>query len=337
MGTLATLLVLIVLTASAAWSLHDHSSAASGEPRGGAARAHAAKAATTRPPSGADLIKAENAKPGSPDWLIEDGDKRPREIEGFTDRVSGQQGDTVRLFVTTEAPGYEVVAYRLGFYGGVGAREVWRSGPQAGVDQPECLLDRTTRMVDCSNWSPSLSVAIDEQWPPGQYLFKLVPTKGSSTYVAFVVRDDQRHSDVLVISDVTTLQAYNTWGGYSLYTSTDGHPGGRANVVSFDRPMEMYWAQSGTLGDSFNIGQLVESLGLDVSYATNIDQHQRPELMKDHKVIVTGFHDEYYSLEMRNGLEAARDSGVNIAFLGAKRCTAASGSSRRPWAMPATR
>jgi hypothetical protein len=135
--------------------------------------------------------------------------------------------------------------------------------------------------------------------------------------VAFVVRDDASHSDVLVVSDVTTLQAYNTWGGYSLYTATDGHPGGRANVVSFDRPMDMYWAQSGTLGDSFNIGQLVESLGLDVSYATNIDQHQRPELMKDHKAIVTGFHDEYYTLEMRNGLEAARDSGVNIAFLGA--------------------
>jgi hypothetical protein len=119
------------------------------------------------------------------------------------------------------------------------------------------------------------------------------------------------------VSDVTTLQAYNTWGGYSLYTSTDGHPGGRADVVSFDRPMDMYWAQSGTLGDSYNIGQLAESLGLDVSYATNIDQHLRPELMRDHKVIVTGSHDEYYSLEMRDGLEAARDRGVNVVFLGA--------------------
>jgi hypothetical protein len=87
--------------------------------------------------------------------------------------------------------------------------------------------------------------------------------------------------------------------------------------VSFDRPMDMDRAQSGTLGDTFDIGRLVESLGLDVSYATNVDQHLRPELMRDHRAIVTGFHDEYYSLEMRDGLEAARDRGVNIAFLGA--------------------
>jgi hypothetical protein len=321
--SLAALLVLIMLTGSAAWLLHDRgTSPASGGDAAAAASgvgkdAGRATEALAAPPAGAELIRAENAKPGNPEWLIEDGDERPRGIEGFTDKVSGQQGDTVRLFVTTEAPGYQVIAYRLGYYDGVGAREVWRSSPQTGVDQPECLLDQSTRMVDCSNWAPSLGVPVDAAWTPGQYLFKLVPTEGSSTFVAFVVRDDASHSDVLVVSDVTTLQAYNTWGGYSLYTATDGHPGGRANVVSFDRPMDMYWAQSGTLGDSFNIGQLVESLGLDVSYATNIDQHQQPGLMKDHKAIVTGFHDEYYTLEMRNGLEAARDSGVNIAFLGA--------------------
>jgi hypothetical protein len=62
---------------------------------------------------------------------------------------------------------------------------------------------------------------------------------------------------------------------------------------------------------------MVESMGLDVSYTTNIDQHEQPELMRNHKVIVTGVHDEYYSLEMRDGLEAARDSGVNVVFLGA--------------------
>jgi hypothetical protein len=315
---LGTILAMVLVTGSVAWWLHGRAGASDDEAatRRAAAAGPTAEAAAA-PPSGAELIKAENAKPGNPEWLIEDGDDRPRGIEGFTDKTSGLQGETVRLFVTTEAPGYEVIAYRLGFYGGVGAREVWRSGPQAGTKQPDCLLDDSTRMVDCSNWAPSLSVPVDQRFVPGQYLFKLVPTEGSSTFVAFVVRDDQRQSDVLVISDVTTLQAYNTWGGYSLYTSTDGHPGGRANVVSFDRPMDMYWAQSGTLGDSFNIGQLVESLGLDVSYATNIDQHLRPELMKAHRAIVTGFHDEYYSLEMRNGLEAARDSGVNIAFLGA--------------------
>lgn len=117
----------------------------------------------------------------------------------------------------------------------------------------------------------------------------------------------------MVISDVTTLQAYNKWGGHSLYGGT----GGRSTVVSFDRPMDTGWAMSGILGDSYNVGVMVESMGLDVSYTTNIDQHEQPGLMRDHRVILSGVHDEYYSLEMRDGLEAARDDGVNIVFLGA--------------------
>lgn len=257
-------------------------------------------------------ILAENAKPGSPGWRIEDGEARPRGIEGFTDRISGQQGDTVRLFASTAADSFEVVAYRLGHYDGAGAREVWSSRSLPGIVQPDCPLDPATRMVECSNWSPSLGIEIDEDWPPGQYVLKLIPSEGSATLVPFVLLDYQSHSDVLVISSVTTLLAYNDWGGYSFYK---GEP--HAITGSFDRPLDIGWAQSGIIGDTYNVGQMLESMGLDVSYTTNVDQHLQPELLKNHRVIVSGAHDEYYSLEMRQGLEAARDSGVNIVFLGA--------------------
>ncbi len=267
---------------------------------------------------GGAFIRAENALPGSRDWTIPDGDARPRGIEGFTDRVSAEAGDTVRLFVRTAAPTFDVVAYRTGFYSGVGARRIWTSGPVRSTKQPEPTVHRGTRMVDCSNWSPSLAVTIDEGWPPGQYVFKLMPASGSASYVPFLVRDDRRRSDVLVISDVTTAQAYNAWGGHSLYGDRSGDPARRATVVSFDRPYGNGWAQVGPiLGDTFEVAMLVESLGLDVTYTTNVDQHQRPHLLDNHRVIVSGAHDEYYSLEMRNGLEAARDGGVNIVFLGA--------------------
>jgi len=316
---------LVLLAALGVWRLADHDAAPSAlgpadhedlaaEPAPVAAAAGAA-AAEEEPERdrGAARIREENARPGNPEWLIEDGDERPRGVEGFTDRVSGQQGDTVRLYVTTEAPSFQVTAYRLGHYGGAGARQVWQSPPIPGRDQPDCKVEAATKMVDCSNWAPSLSVAVGDDWLGGQYLFKLVPARGSASFVPFVVRDDGSKSDVLVISDVTTLQAYNMWGGHSLY----GGSGGRSTVVSFDRPMDTGWAMSGILGDSYNAGVMVESLGLDVSYTTNVDQHERPELMRNHKVIVSGVHDEYYSLEMRDGLEAARDAGVNIVFLGA--------------------
>lgn len=294
---------------------------ASGSSAGGAETetgGHAPEAAgvvgaAARPGRGAAAIRAENSRPGNPEWVIDDGDRRPRGIEGFTDRVSGQAGDTVRLFVRTAAPTFQVTAYRLGHYGGAGARQVWRSAPLPATPQPDCTVEPGTRMVDCSGWAPSLTVDVGPDWLTGQYLFKLVPATGSASFVPYVVRDDDGHSDVLVVSDVTTLQAYNEWGGHSL----SGGDGGRSTVVSFDRPMDTGWAMSGILGDSYNSGVMVESMGLDVSYATNVDQHERPDLMATHRVIVSGVHDEYYSLEMRNGLEAARDAGTNIVFLGA--------------------
>jgi len=281
-------------------------------------RAQPTRPQTTGSSDGTALIREENSRPGTPGWTIADGDTRPRGIEGFTDRVSARLGDTVRLFVRTAAPAFEVEAYRTGFYAGVGARRIWASGPVRGVAQPEPVVHADTLMVDCSHWSPSLAVTVDERWPPGQYLFKLIPAAGSSSFVPFVIREDSRHSDLVVISDVTTVQAYNTWGGHSLYGDDAGDAARRSTVVSFDRPYANGWAQAGAvIGDTFDIGMLVESLGLDVTYTTNVDQHARPHLMADHKLVVSGAHDEYYSLEMRRGLEAARDQGVNIVFLGA--------------------
>ena len=275
------------------------------------------RAAANRGDGGA-FIRDENAVTGSRDWTIPDGDARPRAIEGFTDRVSAEAGDVVRLFVRTTAPTFEVVAYRTGFYAGLGARRIWESGIVRAARQPEAVVQRSTRTVDCSHWSPSLGMNIDEHWPSGQYLLKLIPASGSASYVPLVIRDDRRHSDVLVISDVTTAQAYNAWGGHSLYGDESGDPARRATVVSFDRPYGNGWAQVGPiLGDTFEVAMLLESLGVDVTYTTNVDQHRRPDLMANHRVIVSGGHDEYYSLEMRNGLEAARDRGVNIVFLGA--------------------
>ena len=119
-----------------------------------------------------------------------------------------------------------------------------------------------------------------------------------------VIRDDGSHSDLLVQSSVTTWQAYNGWGGASLYEGTKG----RADVVTFDRP----YTGNGSgefLGREYEFIYLVERLGLDVSYWTDIDLHERGELALNHRAVVIPGHDEYYTVEMRQSLETARDAG----------------------------
>jgi hypothetical protein len=51
-----------------------------------------------------------------------------------------------------------------------------------------------------------------------------------------------------------------------------------------------------------------------MSYTTNVDVHERPETLLRHRLFVSLGHDEYWTKQQRDAVEAARDAGVNIAF-----------------------
>ena len=259
----------------------------------------------------ADWVVAENAKPGTGEWALTQRAKA-HEIEGYADRVSIGVSGTVTLLVSTTAPKYHVEAYRMGYYGGAGGRLVWTSADLPGAVQPPFTLTPAVNMVETA-WKPSLHVTTDTSWPPGQYLFKLVASSGFQSYIPLTIRDDSSTAAYLLDSDVTTWQAYNLYGGYDLYQG----PAGRARIVSFDRPYALGDGSGDFLGNEFHVVSLVESLGLDITYSTNIDLHEHPERVLSHKAFLSLGHDEYYSLAMRNGLVTARDRGVNLAFLGA--------------------
>jgi hypothetical protein len=256
-------------------------------------------------------IEEENARQGTTDWHIPDDRVMWDKISGFADTTSIDADGSFSLYVSTGAPSWQVSAYRIGYYGGSGGRLVWRSEPQPGALQPPPMIDPVTR-TGTAPWPASLTVDTDLTWPPGQYLMRLESSDGGATFVPLVIRDDGSRSDLLVQSAVTTWQAYNGWGGASLYQGSKG----RADVVTFDRP----YTGNGSgefLGREFEFIYLAERLGLDLSYWTDIDLHERGELALNHRGVVIPGHDEYYTVEMRLALERARDSGVNLGFFGA--------------------
>ncbi|WP_334144034.1 N,N-dimethylformamidase beta subunit family domain-containing protein [Rhabdothermincola sp.] len=264
---------------------------------------------------GSDWIRIENNRPGTSDWIVPDDPRAWERIRGFANVTSVDHGDPFTLYVSTTAATWQAAAYRIGFYGGSGGRLVWSSGDQPGVAQPPTVVDRKTNMAEAP-WQPSLEVRTGPDWPPGVYLLKLTSADGGQSFVPMVVRDDGSDADLLVQSSVTTWQAYNTWGGANLYTGPRGGASTRARVVSFDRP----YGGNGSgefFGREYEFVYFVERLGLDVTYWTDIDLHERPELLARHRGFVSLGHDEYYSTRMRDGLERARDQGVNLAFLGA--------------------
>jgi hypothetical protein len=278
-------------------------------------RAAATPAATPVVGTAGPTIVDENAKPGTPDWSISGDPASWDKIRGFAERVSAQRGDTVGLYVSTGARSYRIEAYRMGYYGGLGARMVWSSDELPGGVQPFADTDTVTGMREAP-WAQSTSVTVGHDWTPGIYMLKLVGVGAGSSFVPLTIRDDASHSEFLVQSSVTTWQAYNSWGGANLYTGPGFLTETRSRVVSFDRPYDGTGSGEYFGREDLLVNQ-IEAMGLDVSYTTDVDTHAHPELLANHRVFVSGAHDEYWSKEMRDGVEAARDRGVNLIFMGA--------------------
>src|ERR1700729_2901404 len=79
-------------------------------------------------------VVAENSRPGDRDWWIRD-QGAPDEIAGYAGQASVLPGQPVDLYVSTTAREFTVRAFRVGWYNGDLARQVWASGPVRGHRQ----------------------------------------------------------------------------------------------------------------------------------------------------------------------------------------------------------
>ncbi|WP_432746797.1 twin-arginine translocation signal domain-containing protein [Streptomyces sp. JH002] len=260
----------------------------------------------------------EAAQTGDPGWRITDTGADDA-IEGYADRVSVDPGEEFGLYVSTPAPAYRVSAYRIGWYGGAQARRVWRSEPQPGAVQraPSFFPDTGTVRAD---WERGLSVSTEE-WPEGAYLLRLDAEggDGGQRYVPLVVRSREAAGRTVLLHAPATWQAYNRWGGYSLYEGKDGGDRTRALVVSFDRPYDKDGAEKFLAYERAAV-VLAEQLGLPLAYTTGNDVDRDPEVLKDAASVVILGHDEYMTPAQRDHLTRARDAGTNLAILGANTC-----------------
>jgi len=276
-------------------------------------------------------IVAENALTGHAWWVTTP--QQAGDVEGYADAVSAVSGNPVTLYVSTRAATFHVEAYRMGYYQGIGARLVWTSDEIPGVRQPLPALLSPTNTIEC-DWSPSLTLTVDDDWPPGAYLLKLVGATGEQGFIPLCVRDDGSRAAIVIQHSVTTWQAYNRWGGYSLYYGNNGGAlsfthapaegtyANRARIVSFDRPYDHDWASGAAdfVGNELPVVFHAERLGLDVTYWTDVDLHARPDLLVNHVALVSLGHDEYWSAPMRDAAVAGVAGGLNMAFLGANGC-----------------
>ncbi|MEA5573574.1 N,N-dimethylformamidase beta subunit family domain-containing protein [Calothrix sp. UHCC 0171] len=266
-----------------------------------------------------NAIVLENQKTGTTNWQISN-QANNNEIAGFAGATSINKGESIPIKVSLATPGqYRIDIYRLGYYGGAGARFITSSGLLNGVTQAGPTIDPTTRLVEY-NWNTSYTLQTGTDWTTGLYTAKLTDIgTGKESQVWFTVRDDNRPADLGFQEAVTTTEAYNNYGGYSTYT-VNSAGGQRAYKVSFDRPFGLTnneEAFNNRMTWEYSMVRWLESQGYDVSYYTNLDVHTNPLQLYSQKTFLSVGHDEYWSMEMFDNIEQARDNGINLGFFSA--------------------
>ncbi len=274
----------------------------------------------------ANPIVAENGKSGTSAWLLTNP-SRNREIEGYASLTSVNRGGTINLFVSTSASTYTIDVYRLGWYGGAGARQVLPPVTRTGSLQQMPTAD-ANGLIECA-WIDPYTITVPNtadptDWASGVYLAKLTAgTTGPQSYIIFTVRDDARAATYVFQSSVNTWQAYNNWGGRSTYDYQSSPSA--ASKVSFNRP---YARNSGTgdflgspstepyvYGWEINMLRFLEHEGYDVTYATSVDLHEKGvSLLSSRKAFLSVGHDEYWSYQMKQALHQGRDQGKHLGF-----------------------
>jgi hypothetical protein len=178
-------------------------------------------------------------------------------------------------------------------------------------------VDVTTKVQRATEWPVLLHIQRTETWASGLYVVVMRPTngRGDLRFAPFVVRSKEPPVGVVVQVPFTTYQAYNGWGGGSLYSFNS--PGGPASTLDLARPFDTFNGAGFLFYGDWQFARWLAAEQRQVTYVTSYDLHRDPELLSKASLFVSVFHDEYWSSPMRRHLEAFVGRGGNAAFFAA--------------------
>jgi hypothetical protein len=244
---------------------------------------------------------------------------KPLFIEGYAGALSYRPGEEAAFHVSTSAKSYSLEIAREG-----AKREVvWT---RAGLPGEEHPVPADASSHGC-RWPVSVRVPIPETWRSGYYGVRMRVADNGGEFTQrdrrtaeaemfFVVRpkDPGKASRILIQLTTNTYNAYNNWGGYSLY-AYHGRGKVQGRRVSFDRPLAGFFAVW-----EHPFVAWAEGAGYALDYAVNSDLEFRPELLPHYKLVLSVGHDEYWSAPMRDHLERYIADGGNVAFFSGNTC-----------------
>ena len=273
------------------------------------------------------------------------------EVEGYCGALSYAPGETAQLHVSTHADTYDVTVERWG----AKRVEVWvrRGLPGTWTPPPDDADSAGCR------WPVSVEIPISLAWRSGFHLVTITANGAAAgrdvAHACFVVKAEaDERADALLVLGTNTWNAYNTWGGQSLYTG--GHR------VSFERPFSRgmlcrpevdrddrksrptRWGEEPDVnGDRFQeyrfaqgypaaIGssgwftherrfvEWAEAAGYRFDMCVSSDLDADPGIADGYDVIIGVGHDEYWSADQRATVEAHIERGGHLVSMSGNTC-----------------
>ncbi|MFD6530351.1 N,N-dimethylformamidase beta subunit family domain-containing protein [Streptomyces sp. NPDC060184] len=280
------------------------------------AAASPACAAHPAPRTGDNPVVRENLATGSDAWAVGHRETsgvtcRAPEIQGYASATSVAPGSSLGFHLASHRDQTCTVSvYRVGHYAGAGARHLLTGEPIPVGPGDAPAVSRRTGAVAC-DWPVSWTLDVPSDWVSGIFLAVFTTEDGFRSFTPFVVREESRRSDVLVVLPFTGYQADNVWP-----LPPGPVPGDGPLQVSFDRPYAGLGLPAGLVQDAA-LARWVEEAGYDVTYASALDLHEgRVDPARCTAVVLSG-REAHWSREMRDGLTAAVGAGTRLALLDA--------------------
>ena len=209
----------------------------------------------------------------------------------YPSKVSVKPGESLDFHISNG----NTASFTLSIYREGGERRLMGTIPNVRSNNYSCAGKYDT---GC-DWPATTTFTVPNDWPTGIYTVDMPRTGGQPLKTLFFVRPPRPTARILFLTSINTYQAYNDFGGGSLYGFGDSDKG---TQVSFNRP---YFYGTGFLNRWE--GQFVtwaENAGYDMDYAATYDLEFVPGLLDGYDVVIVAGHSEYWTYDMRGRLKA---------------------------------
>lgn len=236
-------------------------------------------------------------------------------LQGYTDRSSYLPGERIAFHLSSNAQKFQLEFARIG-----AEREVVET--VRGIDGREHPIPEDSSSHGC-RWPVGFEFEIPSDWRTGYY--EITPyldeqdengARREGKVIPLVVRSSApgETNRILLQLSTNTSNAYNNWGGYSLY-AYNGRDNVQGRRVSYERPQDVFarmW--------EVDFIRWAEKNGYGLDYAVNNDLEFHPDILPHYRLVLSVGHDEYWSSPMRDHLEAFIAKGGNVAFFSGNTC-----------------